>query len=262
MLKFFFILIILLIIFYLLNFNKNIDYFSNNSIKYLNANETYNYLLNDNDNYVNNFSDIDLYARKVKSIQDYLNLISNSALNFNDNQKNKLEIAANNADNFLNNYENNLIIGKEIKKYKWVFGLTGNNYEEGMPHTRDNIIFLSVNTINNDIDSLTRILIHEKIHIYQRYNYDYMEKIIESMGYTFSRLKYNINRIRSNPDLNNNIYKDYNGMEMIGLYKNNKPDSIGDIIITNFAIEHPYEKMAYEVSEDYSAGLISKYKNI
>lgn len=258
MLKFFFILIILLIIFYLFHFNKKTD----NLIKYLNANETSNYLINDNDKYVNNFSDIDLYARKIKSKQDYLNLISKSSLNFNYNQKNKLEIAANNADIFLNNYENNLIIGKEIKKYKWVFALTGSNYEEGMPHTRDNIIFLSVNTINNDIDSLTRILIHEKIHIYQRYNYDYMEKIIESMGYSFSRLKFNINRIRSNPDLNNNIYKDYNGIEMIGLYKNNKPDSIGDTIITNFAIEHPYEKMAYEVSEDYSASLISKYKNI
>ena len=217
--------------------------------------------MKDEDKYVNNFSNLDLYARKVKSKQEYLNLISKSALNFNENQKNKLEQAAKQADIFLSNYNDNLIIGNDIKKYQWIFGLIGNNYEEGMPHTRRNVILLSANTINNNIDSLIRILIHEKIHIYQRYNYEYMEKIIVSMGYNFSRYKYNINRIRANPDLNDNIYKNHNGIEMIGLYKNDKPSGINDILITNFSAEHPYEKMAYEISEEYSSSLISKFKN-
>jgi hypothetical protein len=49
---------------------------------------------------------------------------------------------------------------------------------------------------------------------------------------------------------------------MIGLYKSETPYGISDILITDFSIEHPYEKMAYEISEEYSNGLNSKYKNI
>jgi hypothetical protein len=89
-----------------------------------------------------------------------------------------------------------------------------------------------------------------------------MEDIIKIMGYKFSRLKNNIKNIRANPDLNDKIYKNYKGEEMIGLYKSETPFGISDILITDFSIEHPFEKMAYEISEEYSSSLISKFKNI
>jgi hypothetical protein len=260
MLKILLFVILFLLLIYYFNY-KTKELFIDNNIKFLSAEETSRFLFKDADKYVNNFSDLDLYARKVKTKQEYLELISISGLNFNENQKNKLENASIKADNFLNNYSS-YVNGKDIKKYKWIFGLIGNNYEEGMPHTRGNVIFISQNTINNELDSLIRILIHEKIHIYQRNNPNEMEDIIKIMGYKFSRLKNNIKNIRANPDLNDKIYKNYKGEEMIGLYKSETPFGISDILITDFSIEHPFEKMAYEISEEYTNGLNSKYKNI
>jgi hypothetical protein len=131
-----------------------------------------------------------------------------------------------------------------------------------MPHTRNDIIFLSKYVINNDEDNLINILIHEKVHIYQRYNYEKLEKIISKMGYGFSRKNKNIKLLRANPDLNDNIYYDKkNNIELIGTYKNNTPSGINDIIITNFSAEHPYEKMAYDIAEEYTKQIMDKYKN-
>jgi len=245
-------LIIIIIIYYYYN--------NDNNIIFMNSIETSLFLKNDNDNYIKNFNNLDIYARKIKSKEDYINLISNSTLNFNDNQINKLTKCAKYADKFLNNYENDYINGNIIAKIKWIFALTNNNYEEGMPHTRNNIIFLSTNNLNNDDDNLIRILIHEKIHIFQRYND--MKEIIKKMGYTFSRKKINIPNIRSNPDLDDAIYKDNNNIELIALYKSNKPNNINDVILSNFSIEHPYEKMAYDISEEYNKTLLNKYSEV
>jgi len=84
------------------------------------------------------------------------------------------------------------IINKEEKFYssgivagiKWVFANTYANYskdvikeyEQGLPHTRENIILLSKNVLKYDELDLTSTLIHEKIHIYQRYNPELFDK--------------------------------------------------------------------------------------
>ena len=71
---------------------------------------------------------------------------------------------------------------KEIANIKWVFSKTESNgklsYESGLPHTRKNIIFLSDKVLINDEDELIKVLIHEKIHIYQRNNSDLFKSII------------------------------------------------------------------------------------
>lgn len=252
----YYILIVITIIIIVLIFNN----YKNNNIIFLENNETSEFLIKDIDNYVKNLNDIDLYARKVKTKEEYIKIISNNTLNFNENQKDKLIKCTAISDEFFLNYENYYINGSELVKIKWIFGLVGNNYEEGMPHTRNDIIFISNNIINNEEEILIRILIHEKIHIYQRY-YN-MDEIIKKMGYKFSRKKYNIPLIRSNPDLNDNIYKDHNNEELIALYNSDKPSSINDVKISNFSSEHPYEKMAYEISMEYNKNLLNKYKNI
>lgn len=270
-----FILSILIFIYiaYLFNTNINLDYIKDD-IYYLSYKETSNFLLNDSDNYVSNMNDADLYARKVKSKKEYLENISNNTISFNEEEKNKLYKCTKIADKFLLNYkkkfDDNIILnGIEIANIKWKLALVNKpnrtyniEYEEGMPHTRNDIIFLSKYVLNNDDDNLINILIHEKVHIYQRYNYEKIEKIINKMGYVFSRKTKNIKLLRANPDLNDNIYYDNkNNIELIGIYKNNTPNGINDIIIKNFAAEHPYEKMAYDIAEEYTKQVMNKYKN-
>jgi hypothetical protein len=81
--------------------------------------------------------------------------------------------------------------------------------------------------------------------------------------------------IRSNPDTNNKIYyapdnaanaanaamvSDAN--VMVCLYRNDNPNSINDVIHKNYSMEHPYEKIAYEIAENYYKYNKNKYVDI
>ena len=227
-----------IIIFYIfMNENETINFMNkyetinfineNENIYFMNKNETINFINEDRDNYIKNMSKYDLYARKVSTYEEYIKLIINGCLNFTEEQK---KIIINNIPN-------------KNKYYK--FALIDNIYEEGFPHTRKDIIFLSPNIItlrnNSDPeDNLKKIINHELIHIDQRYNgrkYDM---------YTISRNRNTEPLIRANPDLDDYIYKNKNGIEFYYIYSNEKPFGINDIIKINNIGEHPYELEAYD----------------
>ena len=252
---------------------------------YMSYEETVRFLESDEDRYVANLSPIDLYARKVASKEEYINIIKGEATHFNKGDKLMLDKCTKKADELLRNININTISSesnldyskylnyKDIANIKWVLAITrndnGGKYEDGLSHTRKNIIFLSQDVLNYSEDEIIKLLIHEKIHIYQRYNEASFKTIIYNMGYAEStdsqaisqdKLKY----VRSNPDVNNKIYKNlHTGELMICLYSSDKPKNINDIIIENYAMEHPYEKIAYEISEHiYNIHKIEKYKQI
>lgn len=252
---------------------------------YMSYEETVRFLESDEDRYVANLSPIDLYARKVASKEEYINIIKGEATHFNKGDKLMLDKCTKKADELLRNININTISSesnldyskylnyKDIANIKWVLAITrndnGGKYEDGLSHTRKHIIFLSQDVLNYSEDEIIKLLIHEKIHIYQRYNEASFKTIIYNMGYAEStdsqeisqdKLKY----VRSNPDVNNKIYKNlHTGELMICLYSSDKPKNINDIIIENYAMEHPYEKIAYEISEHiYNIHKIEKYKKI
>ena len=252
---------------------------------YMSYEETVRFLESDEDRYLANLSPIDLYARKVASKEEYINIIKGEATHFNKGDKLMLDKCTKKADELLRNININTISSesnldyskylnyKDIANIKWVLAITrndnGGKYEDGLSHTRKHIIFLSQDVLNYSEDEIIKLLIHEKIHIYQRYNEASFKTIIYNMGYAEStdgqeisqdKLKY----VRSNPDVNNKIYKNlHTGELMICLYSSDKPKNINDIIIENYAMEHPYEKIAYEISEHiYNIHKIEKYKKI
>lgn len=254
-------------------------------LNYMSYEEIVRFLESDEDRYVANLSPIDLYARKVSSKEEYINIIKGEATHFNKGDKLILDKCTEKADELLRNININTIGTeskldysrylnyKDIANIKWILAITrsdnGGKYEDGLPHTRKNIIFLSQDVLNYSEDELIKLLIHEKIHIYQRYSEASFKTIIYNMGYAEStdsqeisqdKLKY----VRSNPDVNNKIYKNlHTGELMICLYSSDKPKNINDIIIENYAMEHPYEKIAYEISEHiYNIHKIEKYKKI
>lgn len=254
-------------LYYFLHLNNHIN--NQERVIFLSHIDTSKFLENDNDNYVKNMSQIDLYARKSKSANEYIHKISQCSIGFSPKEKEKLIRCCYKADEFLKSFRYKGIFDcYRIANIKWKLALTYNNnnneYEEGLPHTREDIIFLSKYVINNNIaneendTSLVVTLIHEKVHIYQRY-YS-MKELIESMGYkeetniSQEMLKYK----RSNPDLDNKIYSK-NGKTMIMMYKNNIPNSINDLLSNNFTIEHPYEEIAYDISNEYEKNIIKEY---
>jgi hypothetical protein len=264
-------------------------------IKFMTFKETADFLRNDSDAYVRNMSALDLHARHANTYMDYINNIEDTAITFTADEKELLGKCADKADNYFKmgqfkelEYANH-INGNDIASIKWVFANTYANhfndtikeYEEGLPHTRENIIFVSKNVLKYDELNLTNTLIHEKIHIYQRYNSNIFDKIIKEMGLleidkkAYKSAKY----IRSNPDTNNKIYyapanaanaanaairgamvSDAN--VMVCLYRNDNPNSINDVIHKNYSMEHPYEKIAYEIAENYYKYNKNKYVDI
>lgn len=273
---------------------------ANTHIYFMTYKETSNFFAKDNDNYVRNLSVLDLHARGVKTHVEYMNQIEDTAISFTDDEKELLERCAKDADKYLRNenfkeldYGKHLN-GNDIADIKWIFANTYTNYfndvikenEQGLPHTRENIILLSKNVLKNDALNLTNTLLHEKIHIYQRYNPEIFDTIIKEMGLKelerkdFKQAKY----IRSNPDTNNKIYyrkkdssifdilsgdsvdsgdTDYDLEDvMVCLYRNDKPNSINDVIQKNYSAEHPYEKIAYEIAENFYKNNKNKYINI
>jgi len=167
------------------------------------------FIINDKDEYIKNMTIYDLRARKVKTREEYINIIVTNVLDFNEFQMNKLKRCSIKASEYFNN-------GKE-----WKFALISSAYEEGFPHTREDIIFLSPSILNLDDNMLIKTLIHESIHIYQRYNKREMDEYMIKNGFEKIRKKNKGELIRSNPDLDEFIYKDKNGIEMKALYNEN-----------------------------------------
>jgi len=267
-------IILIITIYYCYNNN---NYNNNNNIYFMRDDETKIFLRYDKDKYVNNLSILDLYARKVSTPNEYIDKIVKTTISFTQYEKELLSRCAKKADIFFRNikYEdlcyNNYIKGYDIADIKWIFANTHsvddiinnieNEYEEGLPHTRENIIFLSKNVLNYIEEDLIKTLIHEKIHIYQRQNEPLFNKIIKCMGFKEILLS-NKEYVRSNPDTNSNIYIDNRtNKTMVCFYRSNNPTGINDVIMTNHLLEHPYEKIAYEIA-DYYYKNNQKYKNI
>jgi predicted metallopeptidase len=282
-------ILVILTVYYIVHvYNSLIFDDVNNHLYYMTKDETSLFLEYDDDAYVANLSSIDLYARKAITNSEYINFIKNSAAPFTYSDREILDKCTKIADELLRKVkidsiskEKNLnyskyINYKDIATIKWVISKTSAEdsedkiyrYEEGLPHTRKNIIFLSTKVLNYSEDELIKILIHEKIHIYQRYNEKLFKNIINNMGYTevsindisTNTLKY----IRANPDLDKKIYKNINdGNLMLCLYSSDRPNGINDVLIKDYSSEHPYEKIAYEISDYiHNMSKIEIYKQI
>jgi len=222
------------------------------TVYFLSAAETKELLQNDHDEYVHTLNQWDLIARKVATFEDYINKIAKSAMSFSDDQKRRIEKAAYDADCFFKSLIIDGLDTKLIRLIPWNICLTnGKEYEDGLPHTRGDKIFLSTN-IDQTHDNLVAILIHEKIHVYQRlYPQDTMSFLEHNKYYRWKQ-RYGVPRIRSNPDLDPWIYfHPQNKKPMLALYVNDNPENISDVVMDNPEFEHPYEQIAYKIVEKY-----------
>ena len=271
---FIFIFIIILIIFYFLNkiikinnkfqyYNKekfsnfgdyiisenNLNYDSN--IIFLDKNDLYNILINDNDNYYKSFYSKDFYVRKIKNIEEYLDYIKKSISSINSIEKNKITKCINNANKKLKYINKSWFNGEKCIKLPWKIGMvTGKLYENGLPHTRDDIIIISKEDINLYTEKkLTKTLIHEKIHIYQKMYPNDINIYLNINNLKKYKKKTENDNIRANPDLDSWIYIDNNNNVYKAVYNKN-PQSVEDIEYFPYnsqSSEHPFEKMAIEI---------------
>lgn len=256
-------ILIIAIVVYMIVKKPNLKGFSglmystdNTHITFLKAKDTANFIMSDPDTYIFNLSPLDLHARKAASYQEYEQASAKSARNFTPSEVFTLTRAAKKADSIMSKItlEGCPSFSENLLKIPWIFASTeGTTYEDGLPHTRLNVIFLSSVAITRlfaNENELVRTLIHEKIHIQQRLHPMETLALLKERGYIQWKERLGVPRIRANPDLDSWIYIDPNTkQQMAAYYTSDTPTSIADITLTSVNYEHPYELLAYEVTE-------------
>lgn len=227
------------------------------SVTFLEADDTATFLNQDSDGYVSNMTYLDILARHCKSHKEYLKKARDSALSFSEEQKQLLESCIEDAQYYLAQLKNKHINTKLLETLPWKVAYVTNTYENGLPHTRKDIIFLSVNTMTQSKKGLTRTLIHEYIHIYQRYYSNNFRETLVKEGYKIWRKRKGYPRVRANPDLDPYIYIHPEGHIMVSIYESEHPTSITDVINPDdYQHEHPNEEIAHEIADAYLNRLV------
>jgi hypothetical protein len=238
-------------------FGKNKNTNNAGHIVFLGKDETIRHLKWADDGYFQTFSKVDYTVRNIRTIDDYYKIIEQSVDQFSEEQKREITECILAADAFFETKRTTWFDVKKCNAIPWKIGCIkkldqSNTYEEGLPHTRTDLILLP-KTMSQNPGSLTRLLIHEKIHIYQKmYKADVLAYLNES-GFTKHERKSTEDTGRANPDIDNWTYKDKNGE----IYKSQYLDGAKSIHDVTFlsgndqTSEHPFEKMAIEMSKMY-----------
>ena len=243
------------------------------SIYFLNKEQLFDLLKNDNDNYYKTFSKNDYKTRNINNINEYINLIKESTTDFTHVEKDKLIRCVEKVNIYFDNIEYKWFNGQKANAILWKFGcIKGKLYENGLPHTRIDTIILSKEHLNTtlskreflpqnvkhsdetyDDNKLIKLLIHEKIHVYQKMYPNDVQLYIKLNGFIPIKKREINDNIRANPDLDNWIYKDKESNIYKAEYKKD-PKTIRDVIYNpsdSQLYEHPYETMAITIENLY-----------
>ena len=225
-------------------------------ISFLKQDDLFEILISDKDNFFKTFFDYDLSARQVKTLEEYCEKTKNSVSIFSENEKSKIKKCSEECDKYLISVGSSFpgFDGIKASNIPWKFGkITGRLYEHGLSHTRLNdLIVLSDNCFSNNDQMFTRTLIHEKIHLYQKQYPGDIEIYMNKNNIIRHKKREYSDYIRPNPDLDEWIYKDKKTEFIFKAEYNSKlPKNILDVKITNQIFEHPFEKMAIDISNNY-----------
>jgi hypothetical protein len=93
--------------------------------------------------------------------------------------------------------------------------------------------------------NLFSTLVHEKVHLYQKKYPKHVELYLSEKGFERVRKREEKDRIRTNPDIDEWIYKKGNRVYKY-VYRSAYPTSIEDV---DGKYEHPHEDMAEEIEK-------------
>lgn len=248
-----------------------------NLVKY-NSKEAFEYQVNIS-SYFNHMSAADLSARStvdspVTSAEHYKNNYLAGFLEFSNEEKSKLNDIVLKANNMLVNYPN-------FRDTEWKFAKISKDLEYGMPHTIGDMIVITSEFLGKQEEYQVKTLIHEKVHVFQRIDNTATRELVGLMGFKSltPEERRNIShdtmdRRRSNPDIDNNMYKhEETNQVLVQLYNTLSPSSLVDSKAMTFNIndentltpvtnmllgipdevhcqlEHPFEIMACLIAE-------------
>jgi hypothetical protein len=220
---------------------------------FLTRDDTSSFFVKDVDGYVESMNDLDVLAQGCKTKLEFLDRISKAADNFTLKEKWKCKKACTYADDWIRSQMAQYpgIENQKLANIPWKLSLTrGKANEEGLPHTRRDIIFLSDQVLELSPRELARTLVHEKIHVYERMFPADLEIWMQANGYKRYKRQSEWPNARSNPDVDGWVYLRPDGKPTVVLYTTDNPTSIDDVVYPGPQhpnTEHPFETLAYLV---------------
>jgi hypothetical protein len=211
--------------------------------------------------YFQRMSKYDLYARHSPTRIEYIKKYINNIVEYNISDKKILLNLIAKADKILKKYN--------IYSIPWKFIKVNTLIESSYPHTLNNVIVFNDNYLyNKSPEEQLLLLIHEKIHLYQKYQRIGSKKLIQLWGFTPTDLTHPL--LRNNPDTDMRIWALhdtpifllYNGIYPLGIHDVVCVDANNeDIDQSQFGLspsiiqmDHPYEVMAYELATILTGG--------
>lgn len=240
-------------------------YFSSKMIQntdhviFLSDTETQHVLNQDADHYYQTFHKVDLKVRKSKNLQDYLAKIAKSGCEGSEENKEKIIDCIEKVNKQLYNKRSDTVEGINIGSLldlPWKIGFTCDKfYENGLPHTRGDVIVLN----NLDIErrnmvEMCRLLIHEKVHVYQKSSYkEEFQKSLETKYEKTDKLR-DAHNAPANPDIDAHIYRKKDDDTLMDSTYSKNPKHFRDVKFPNndHTLEHPFESVAYSLENLYS----------
>lgn len=235
-------LIIFFLIFLVIILFKIIDHIKKPVIIFYSKYTLAQFLKEDKDNYYKNLNKYNLQLRNINDKEEYLKNIETKLYNCTKKEQKIIKNAIIKANNNLKKIKYIGFDNSNLQYLPWYIGCAEYDYEFGLPHTRDKIIILNRNNIYDK--DLYKTLIHERIHIYQRL---FPDNLIEFLNYyNFQKNSKQSDLDRANPDTDDFLYKQNNLLYECKIYPNSK-----NVFCTQNSskYEHPYELMAYEISD-------------
>ena len=194
------------------------------------------------------FSDADLSARRVKTIEEYLEKIKPGMSCFSLFEKLKILYCIYRADERIRQIHFDWYDGEKASRIPWKIGcVQGKMYEDGLPHTIRDTIILSRELVNEyTTDQLTNTLIHENVHLYQKRFPEDTRKYLAQHNFSVYKKREPEDLVRSNPDIDDYIYQDKTTIYKAE-YKTPNPSFIEDTKKQDEHTEHPFEQMALKI---------------
>jgi len=229
---------------------------SDTNITFLSKLDLADILVENTDGYYNQFNKNDLKIRNLKTVDEYTGIIRNSCCDAPPLLQDKIVTCITKINAFFQNKTESW--GIDFRRFlalPWNIGFTCDSlYEFGFPHTRQNVIILNVSdSMFRSELRLCRLLIHEKVHVYQKTYPEEMKTYLQSQSFLATKKDQNDTSIPANPDIDDLVYTKGN-QSYFAKYETNNPTSFSDIQYSNgkAKYEHPYETMAYELEFLYS----------
>ncbi len=236
-----------------------------NTPEFMTKQQLKNWLEKDPDGWAESHNEINLKVKGARTPAEYVQLCMQAADNFDVHDKLKCIAACKAADDFFDKFSRSVwnqgfdgIDFQKLCNMKWKLAcFEAGKVEEGCPHTRQDIIFIDKGLMkNSNHKDLTRIMVHEKIHVYERAFPGHMSIWMKAKGFKRWRRESDYPRFKNNPDLDGWVYLDPDGREGLMQFKSMNPKDFWDQdypVKDQSSSEHPYETLAYILDHLYWA---------